>query len=146
MWLNPIKPSAGSARRLWKDLDDSTVSADTTCTTAVRWGSWGIGHWTLQITCSRGVHPLSQWWLLHILSISTKFINSLYFRKTYKFRLFSFNLLPPILGMIHLRIMVYTYLSPLTCRGSNTDWTLSEATSVKAPLLRVNSCATASDA
>jgi len=65
--------------------------------------------------------PLRQWCILHIPLISKKFIN---FHIFMNFPLFLQNLrflLPPILTMIHLCIMVYTYHTPL---GKNfpTGW------------------------
>ena len=63
----------------------------------------------------RGVHsPLSQWCILHIPPISTKFIHLPPISAKFRFfRLIYVFLLPPFSTMMHLCIMLYMNWTPL---------------------------------
>ena len=76
-----------------------------------------------KMTCSRVLRrgywqgrpsPLSQWCIWRIPSISAKFIFPPYFRSIYVFLPNLRFLLCPILPMMHLCIMLYTYWTPLS--------------------------------
>jgi len=65
---------------------------------------------------------------VHIPPISPQKYKFLYFSKINKFPLFSFNIvfnlgffLLPVLIMIHLRIMLYTYWAPLHKTGKHME-------------------------